>query len=209
MIKRRADQSGLAITQTLLIIAVVVVVGIIGGLVYRHNNKTVNNATSPNPPTDQQQVANNNQTTQQPQPLIIKEWGVQLPLSESIADAYYAPSTGGRGFDGIVNQIYISVKSLDGSGCTATGNGDNHNGVLSTPAMILRTKPTEVDPVTNKTYPQEYPDGVTVGGYFYAYQKVADPSASGCKASPATLQEVDSAIAAAAKNIKEASTGTN
>jgi len=204
MIKGKATQSGFAITQTLVIVAVVVIIGIIGGLVYKHNNtNTVNSATSSKTQTEQQQAASNNsQTAQQAQQyLVIKEWGVQLPLSDSIKDAYYVPSTGSRGFDGIVNEMYIGVKSLDASGCAADGNGGNHDGKLSAPAMIFRAKPTEVDPVTNKTYPQEYPDGVTLDGYFYAYQRVADPNRTDCKAPTATLQEVNSAIASAAKNI--------
>jgi hypothetical protein len=204
MSKSSRSATGFSTVEITIAAVVIAVLVVVGGLVYRRNHGSETNKTSSTSHTGTQQTAtttppSSTQTAQQY--LVIKEWGVQIPLSDSIKDAYYVPSTGSRGFDGIVNEMYIGVKSLDASGCAADGNGGNHDGKLSAPAMIFRAKPTEVDPVTNKTYQQEYPDGVTLDGYFYAYQQVADPNRTDCKASPATLQQVDSAIASAAKNI--------
>lgn len=153
------------------------------------NTKTTaptNTATSTQPTTASQSY------------LTIKEWGVKLPLSDTIKDAYYVMGVSSVGANGVSNQAYLGLKSLDGDGCLAAGN--NH-GQDSAVALIFRSKPDDVDPVTNKTYVDEYPRGVTVGDYFYGYEGFNSSNISTCKASTTAIQAADTAIAVAAHGI--------
>jgi hypothetical protein len=61
--------------------------------------------------------------------------------------------------NGVPNQIYLGLTSLDSSGCTAAGDNTGQDSAL---AMIFRSPPGAVDPVTGTTYTQEYPDGMVI-----------------------------------------------
>lgn len=200
------NQSGFSVIEVLLVVLVVAALAVTGFVVYQHHkpSSTKNSAATGSTQTTNQQQ---NTTSTQPQTttyLFIKEWGVKIPLSSPISDAYYVSGIGSIGSDGVTNQIYLGLTSLDSSGCIAAVS--NH-GQDSAPAMIFRSKPSDVDPVTNKTYSQEYPDGVTIGNYFYGFESFANSSnISTCKAPHATIQSVDSAFATAAKGIVSATT---
>lgn len=200
-------QAGFGPVIVLVVVLVVVVIGAAGWVVYQHHkgSGTPKANTTTSQTTSQQQST----TTTQTQPvayLDIKEWGIKLPLSNTISDAYYVAGVGSVGSDGVSNQIFLGLTSLDTSGCTAAGSNHGQDSALG---MIFRTKPTDVDPVTNKAYSQEYPNGATVGTYYYAFQGSANSNISTCKAPQSTVQSVDSAFATAAKGMVSATATTN
>jgi hypothetical protein len=195
--RRREHQSGFSTVAILLIVLVIGIVGATGFFVYQHNRPKLSNAASnPSQPSSQQT------TTPTPTPpastvayLTIKEWGVKLPLSDAIKDAYYTPAVGSsKGPDGQPNTLLLGLRSLDSSGCAATNT--------TAFAQIFRALPTERDGVTGKLLTQEYPDGVTIGNYFYAYEGVSNTGT--CKAPQATSQAADAAFRAAQKGMSSA-----
>lgn len=204
--RQREHQSGFSSVIVLLSVIVVGVIAISGLVLYQHHKSiTIITAASNSPQTPSQ--PNNTTTTQSAQTttqyLDIKEWGVKLPLSSNIKDAYYVASVSSKGADGLPNSILLGLKSLDGSNGTAAGSNKGQNSAI---AAIFRVLPTETDPVTGTPLTQEYPNGVTIGGYYYGYLSLGN---STCKASKTTIQPIDSAFATAAKGIVSDSTITN
>jgi len=191
--------SAVRISLSVLVIAALAVTGLVLFQHHKPSNATNSAATSTSQTTMQPQST----TASQPAPtvayLTIKEWGVKLPLSDSIKDAYYMASLGSsRGHDGQPNTLLAGRKSLDSTGCAATNT--------TAIALIFRALPTETDSATGKLLTQEYPNGVTLGSYFYAYQQL---NSTACKAPQATLQSTHSAFAAAVKGITPATATTN
>lgn len=187
MAGKHTKQSGNSIVVVTIAALVILALGATGWFVYQHNRTQATGAASnPSQTTTQQ-------NSTQPAPTVayleITEWGVKLPLSEAIKDAYYATSTGSsKGTDRQPNTLLLGLKSLDSNGCAATNN--------TAVALIFRALPTETDSATGRLYTQEYPNGITVGTYFYAYQKLTSAS---CTASPTTLQSIDAAFTTAEK----------
>lgn len=195
--KRQNRQTGFSIVEAVIAVVAIAVIGTAGFFVYQHNRLKTTGATGG------AQITNNQQTTTTPPAptvsyLTITEWGVKLPLSAEIKDAYYVPGIGSVGSDGVTNQVYVGLKSQDANGCTAAGSNHGQDSALAT---IFRSKPGDVDPVTNKLYTQEYPDGVTIGNYFYASEGQASTNISTCKVPQATAQPIESAITAAVKGM--------
>lgn len=190
-------RAGNSIILALVLVFAVAAIGVSEGFVYQHNRtQAIYAASNSSQSTDQP-------TTVTPAPtvnyLTINEWGVKLPLSSAIKDAYYAPSIGSnKGTDGRHNTLLIGLKSLDSSGCAATNR--------TALGLVFRALPTETDSVTGRLLTQEYPNGITIGNYFYAYQKL---NSSTCKASLPTLRSVDSAFTAAERETVTATTVTN
>ncbi len=187
----KRDQAGFSIIEVLLVVLVVSALAVICFVVYqRHKPSSAMNSA----------VTSQTQTTTQPttQYLTIKEWGIKLPLSDSIKDAYYVAGVGSVGTDRVTNQVYLGLTSLNSNGCTAAGSNHGQDSALG---MIFRSKLGEVDPVTNKLLTQEYPSGVTIGSYFYGFEGFNNSNISTCKASQTTIQSADSAFATAAKGI--------
>ncbi len=191
---RRERQSGFSIVEAVLVVAAIGVIGAGGWFVYQHNRPKATNAA---PNTNQQTTT----TTATPAPtvsyLAIKEWGVKLPLSDSIKDAYYIPGISSKGTDGLPNQMWVGLKSIDGNGCAATNNIG--------PALIFRALPTDTDPVSGQLLTQKYPNGATIGSYYYGYEDFTTSSSNACKAPQTTLQSVHSSLANAAKGTVSAS----
>lgn len=190
MDRTQNKQAGFNIVEILLIIVAVGVIGVGGWFVYQHNRTRVSDAAGSNQTTQQT-------TTTTPAPtvayLTIIEWGVKLPLSAEVKDAYYMPAVGSsKGTDGQPNTLLLGLRSQDSNNCAATNN-------LTALAQISRTSPSSVDPVTNKLYTQEYPNGVILGDYFYAYQGISN--SDGCKVPQASAQPINDAFNAAVKGI--------
>lgn len=161
----------------------------IGGYWYHHHNakQSVNNASAT--------VSKANTGTKNTQQYLdIKEWGVRLPLSSSISDAYYVASTSSKDSNSQPNTMWLGLKSLDSKGCAAAQA--NTGGPY--PLALLRVDPTATDPVSGTLYTTLDPNGVTIKGYFYAYH-------SGVKgktcASQTQLDAIDAAFKAAANKI--------
>src|SRR5947209_2912813 len=106
--RQRERQSGFSTMVILLVVLVVAVLAATGLVVYQHHKPSSaknSAATSLSQPTGQQQST----TSTQPQPttyLYIKEWGVKLPLSDSIKDAYYVVSNGSADANGQPNTMW-------------------------------------------------------------------------------------------------------
>ncbi len=192
--RQRDHQSGFSIVEGLLVVLAIAVVSVASWLVYQHNKTKVTGAAAGNTQTSQ---TTQQTTTTAPAPtvayLTLKEWGVKLPLSDSIKDAYYMPGISSKGSDGLPNQMWIGFKSLDGNGCTATNN--------SGPALIFRALPTDTDPVSGQLLTQKYPNGATIGSYYYGYEDFTTSSSNSCKAPQTTLQTVHAALANSTKSI--------
>ncbi len=194
-------QAGFSIVEAVLALVIVGALATIGVFVYQHNQTKVTDAA----PNTNQQPSNTS-----PAPtttyLTIKEWGIKLPINASITDAYYVPGVGSVGTDGVTNQVYLGLKSRDADGCTADGSNHGKDSALAT---IFRSKPGEVDPVTNKPITQENPGGVTIGNYYYAIEGQANTNISTCKAPQNSIESAGSAFASAAKGLVSASTTAN
>lgn len=186
--------NGFSTVEALIIVAVIGITAAGGWLVYQHNRTKVTDAAAGNQTTNQQ-------TNTTPAPTVtyldIKEWGVKLPLSGPIKDAYYVVATNST------DTIWIGLKSLDSAGCAAALG--NTQGASAPVAAIIRVLPTDLEPVKGVPYTQLYP-GVTIGGYYYAY--LSGTKSKTC-ASQATLQSIDTAFAAAAKTAVSATVTAN
>ena len=161
-------------------------------MVYRHSNKKT---TSP---------GSSSQTTTQKPPtqsyLSISEWKVKLPLSNDVADAYYVVSTSSQDSNGQPNTIWLGLKSLDGvSHCAASSANSGQTPLAS----LARTSSNYTDPVSGESYQQKYPDGTTIGGYYYGYNStwIKNKPCTTDTSYQTQLQSINTAFASAAKNI--------
>jgi type II secretory pathway pseudopilin PulG len=187
-------QSGFSAIEVLLVVLVVAAMAGISLVVYqRHKPITAKNSAAT---TSTQMTTRPAQTTTQY--LTIKEWGVKLPLSDSIKDAYYTVG-GNVGTDGLPNTIWLGLTSLNSSGCNASPDNPSSFKPLG---AIVRVLPIDKDPGTGKLYTQQDPNGTTINSYYYGY--ASNISKVSC-ASATTLQSIDSALATAAKGIVTAS----
>jgi len=84
--------------------------------------------------------------------LDIPEFGVKLPLSENISDAYYVTSPK------YTNFVYLKVHSLD--------NEPQCKSDDSSTAALTRVGKDEINQMDNKKYSERY-SGTTIGNYFY------------------------------------------
>jgi hypothetical protein len=184
-----------------LVVAVVAIVAV--GLTLYQYQKTKPLASSStsytSQSTSQQKGASAQLAQAVTQYLVIKEWGVKLPLSDSIKNAYYVVEKGSSyGLSALPSTVWLGVASYSNAVCNPANNNAGGRGAIG---AILRVLPTDKDPVKGQLLTQEYPNGVTIGGWYYAYQSwaVSNPCAS-----ESTLQPVDSAFATAAKGIATA-----
>lgn len=150
-------------------------------------NEQPNSARSPTQSTSQPTTAASQQSATGY--LDIKEWGIKLPLSNGIKDAYYTPNIpGGSGVDGQPNQMLVGFKSLDSSGCAVADS--------AAPVLLFRTSPSQVDPVSGDVVSKDYP-GMTIGAYFYGFGLTKSETCN----SEATFQSLDAALKTAVKGI--------
>lgn len=192
---RQKRQSGFSIVAAVIAVVAVTVIGSAGFFVYQHNRTKATSAEQDNSQTTNQQT-----TTTPPAPtasyLTIAEWGVKIPLSAEIKDAYYMPAVGSsKGPDGQPNTLLLGLHAQDNNNCAATNN-------LTALAQIFRTSTSSVDPVTNKLYTQEYPNGVIIGNYLYAYQGISNND--DCKVPQASAQPINDAFTTAVKGMVSA-----
>jgi len=208
--RQREHQSGFSTVEVLLVVLVVAVLAVGGFVVYQHHKSTSakNTAATGSSQTATQPQSTTTTQTQQPaaQYLDIKEWGVKLPLSTSISDAYYVIPQGiSYNADGKPSGLYVDVTSLNAS-CGDASAGNTNRSIENAVGEIVRSLPTDSDPVSGKLYTQLLPNGTTIGGYYYGYS--SDISGKTC-ASANTLQSIDSAFATATKNAISASSTAN
>lgn len=190
-------QAGFGPIELLVAIGVIVVLGAVGWVMYqRHISDNKPKAATTTSQTTSQQHST---TTTQPQPvayLDIKEWGMKLPLSDTVKDAYYVVPTGiSSDADGRPSAIALGLTSMSSSCGTISTTAPGYGNSLG---AIIRALPNDTDPVSGQLYTQKYPGGVTVGGYYYAY--LSRTNGRTC-AAPSTLQSIDTAFAATTKGV--------
>ncbi len=201
MIRLKGSQAGFS---TIFIVAIavlaVVAAGTVGVMVY-HSDKTANKpisatTTNPSQPAPKSTTSSTNQpAATATQYLDITQWGVELPLSSSISDAYYVVPTGiSPNQDGKPSGVILGLTSLNNSCGTVTADAKGYSNNLG---EIVRALPTDKDPVSGELYTTLDPDGTTIGGYYYAY--TGGITSKTC-ASSSSLQSVSSAFATAVQN---------
>jgi len=173
-------------------------------LIYQNNQtKIAAAASNPNQSTTQQTTTTAHAPTVTY--LHIKEWGVKLPLSDAIKDARYVVSTSFPTHpDGLPSGVWLSLNSLADPSCDPATNNAGGTGAIG---AILRVSPTYRNPVAPyQLYTDKYPNGVTIGNYYYAYQSwVTNTSCS----QKTLSQQADKAFAATAKGTITSATTTN
>lgn len=161
--------AGFGAVGVIAIVFVVLVAGVAVYVVYNNQqNRNQNNNAATNQSNNENQEleeTTKEQTQTKPQTLVISEWDLQIPLSDSISDAYYVASTSSSTTEGKPNTLFIGLKSLDSVGCEAA-NGNKGGKPLG---LIFRAKPTETDPVSGDLLTKKYPQGKTIGGYYYGF----------------------------------------
>ncbi len=163
--------------KVIFLVLVVVVVGALAGsgwLLFQHRT-----TSSPNTPGY----------------LDIKEWGIKLPLSNGIKDAYYVVSNSSHDpASGEPNTVWLGLASLNRNGCDASLANQGQDTELGT---IVRGSPTDTDPIDGTPFSKLYPGGITIGKYYYAYS--SRTTGRRC-ASQETLTSIDSAFSEALRN---------
>jgi hypothetical protein len=199
--RRREHQSGFGTVKIVLTVSVIAVMAVTGLVLYQqHKPNSANNSAA----TSQTQATTQPQSTTTTQPaaataqyLTIKEWGVKLPLSGNIKDAYYEVSTGSVDANGQPNTMWLGLTSHNGGDCDATKANKPGATIISDIGVLGRALPTDHEPVLGTLYTQLYP-GVTIGKYYYFY--ISGTKGKTC-APAATLHSIDSAFSTAAKGI--------
>jgi len=200
MQKQQLNSKGFGLIAVIIVIAVLVVLGGAGVYVYQRNhtansaaNAKVTNHTTAK--TDGSSGNKSNPSTGSQQTyLTIREWGVKLPLSDTIKGAYYVASNSSKDASGQPDTMWLGLTSLNSKGCDATLANQGQSTQLG---ALLRVSPTATDPVSGTSYTQLYPNGITIGNYYYAYKSWTKGKAC---ASETQLQAIDSAFATATKN---------
>lgn len=199
---RHDNQLGFSTFEVFMVIAVFVIIGTIGVTVYHYHTKkhvAIITVTSENQPTTQQKTLSPSQTkTLVPAPtyLNITQWGVELPLSSAISDAYYEPIPGLIYSDGQPSVIGLGLTSLNSScGVISTAIDAGYSNSLG---AILRAPPTATDPISGELLTQKYPGGATINGYYYGY--ISRTSGNAC-ASSSTFQTINSAFITATEDM--------
>ncbi len=174
----RAKSSPNKVALLIVVAVVIAALATSGWLVYQH--RATSSGTTP--PTATRY-------------LNINEWGIRLPLSHGITDAYYVVSTSSQDpVTGTPNTMWLGLTSLDHKGCDASSA---NQGLDTQLGAIVRVLPTDADPIDGVPYTKLYPGGVTIGKYYYAYS--SGTSKRPC-ASFATLQSIDTAFSVAIRD---------
>jgi hypothetical protein len=200
MRKESLNNKGFGLIAVLAVIVVLALASGAGAYVYHRDHKANNSNTTAHATTTggRSHTTPSSKTQAQQQYLDIKEWGVKLPLSSAIADAYYVASTSSKDANEEPNTVWLGLTSLDANGCSASNGNDGKSPIL---AALVRVSPTATNPVTGESYKQQDPNGVTVGEYYYGYTAYAGLQ-SGSKCGSATnLAAVNSAFKNAAAGI--------
>lgn len=153
----KKNQQGFSLIEIMLLLFVVVLISGLGYFVWNQNNSSNQNPAS-------QGSSNSGSNTQNSQTaatkyLEIKEWGVKFPLSDTIADAVYAPS------NDTTRRMDLSTASLANTDCGVTGS--------ATPGLYRFSDVTSSPDYDDRAVTLKE-DAVKIGDYYFTY---ANPQA--------------------------------
>lgn len=198
---KKHNEKGMSAIEGLLIIVLVAIIGFVGWYVWHSKQNADNSLKQASKSSSSQAATIKKGPTQTKQRYLdIKEWGIKLPLSASIEDAYYVVSTNSE-TNGQPNTVWLGLKSLDGSGCAAA---QANSGGAYPIGAIIKAQPNETDLVSGTAIKQLNPDGVTLSEFYYAYHSgIQGSSPTRCitKANIANANAIDAAFRAGASKI--------
>jgi hypothetical protein len=189
------NSKGFSALDITLVAALIIVIGVAGWYAVGNKNQAKSNDTSPPAEKSPSTQPTASPAAQVNNPLVVSEWGVKIPLADKTSDAYYVVSNSTKDANGQPNTVWLGLKSLDATGCAAS-NANNGKGTAI--AALLRVAPNDTDPISGQTYKEKYPNGTTIGNYYYAYQ--SQTSGKTCT-SEENLQQINAAFTTASKSV--------
>ena len=186
--------SGFSLIEVLVTLLIVAVLGLGGWYIYHRDHKVKSTSMSSGSSASHQaseSTTKPNTTTY----MDISQWDIKVPLTNSIADLYYVISTSSEDASGQPNTIWLGLRSITTPSCTPSSLNSNNTEL----AAILRVSPTATDPVSGISYKDKYPNGTTVGNYYYALDDSRTLN-SGCS-SQSSLGSIDTALRVAANHV--------
>ena len=182
-VEKYHTQRGFSLPLALVAVAAIAVLGVSGWLVYKHQTHTTkppvaDSATTTSPSTTKSESSPTAQPAQTATTYLdITQWGVRLPLSSAIQNAYYVVPIGmATDSDGEPSGVFVSAHALDSACGTLTSDA---KGSLNRVGEIVRVQPSQTDPVTRELYTQEYPNGLTINGWYYGFSGASPESSCG------------------------------
>lgn len=192
MKRLKNNQQGFSAWLLLLLLLVIIFLFLIFWFVRQQetkkkqsNSTPASNSQSASPQQNTQQPAASNNQATAPY-LEIKEYGVKVPLTTAILDAYYTAK------DVKTSAIDLRVKSLD-------GESDCKNGDGSLASIIKVNKDETSEMLDGKKYSEAMP-GVLVGNNFF-YLGLAQYYCSDTQ--QAKIDQIRSALSQAAKKLEK------
>jgi len=189
------NEAGFSVVEAILILIILATIGFAGWYVYHKNHKTVPASTSKTSAI----ISSKKPAMPAQQYLDVKEWGIKIPLSSTISDAYYVAATDSTG------TMWLGLKSLDSTCAASNANNAGAGGADLALAALVRVAPSDLEPVQGKPYSQLYP-GTVIGGYFIGY--VSHPDATSCT-SATKLRLINTVFSTAVKGIISDTTNKN
>lgn len=153
--KINSRQDGFTIVEALLILIVIGIIGFTGWFVWHGKRATYKDLKASG--TDQT-VASQYKTVDGQKYLLVRDWGVEVPLSGTISSL-----TSKLESDGTVHFIYAPLR---GTSCTVGGDV----------GVMTRFTASDVDSYSGKKMTALYPDAKIIKNYYYA----AVPPDNGC-----------------------------
>jgi hypothetical protein len=176
---KKLNHRGFSLIEGLLLVIALCLIVFVGYYVW-HSQHTANSTLDQANQASQSSPSGSQPASTQKY-LIIKEWGVKLPLTNATKDAYYVFLSNNT------SSAYLSLRSLADTECAAD---------QTSIGAVFRYLPGDTDPQSNQQYSTIYSDGVKVGDYYYRYSSpqagCSDDTAIQTKASDARQQLMES-----------------
>lgn len=153
---KQSRQAGFTVVEVLLVLVFLAIIGFTGYYVWhaqKNTDKTLSdtgNSQTAKSTKGKSTTTSNNATVY----MDIKEWGVKMPLTGDIKDAYYSMPSGS-------DFVTLSVESLKSTTCAADK--------ISLGGIERFTADTK-DGESGATMLSEHPDAVKVGMYYYTFE---------------------------------------
>jgi|GEM_PF-1649203 len=187
----KKDQKGFSVLVLLLILILLAILGFTGYYVYntQQNKKNTDNTKSADNNASSQPAAASSVTKPDTTKyLVIKEWGVKIPLTGTIADANYVVSNG---------YVYVSTDSLVKKYPDCAANKTTVYAFGRFKSMMDAYDQPGGD---GKTYGDMMPNAPMAAGYYY----YGTPSQASCNLNGATTAVAIAAAEAELKPYKDA-----